>query len=76
MAPPALITAADASYYTGRPIGTIWRWASEGRITRYGTGKATRYDARELNGKTVDQWTGEVTLGAPPPLPEQRAAAA
>lgn len=68
--PLPLITAADAAYYTGRPVGTIWRWASEGRISRYGSGKAVRYNVRELPGKTVDEWTGEVTLGDPPPLPQ------
>ena len=73
--PLPLITAEDAAYYTGRPIGTIWRWASEGRITRYGSGKAVRYNVRELPGKSVDEWTGEVTLGDPPPLPQQTRAA-
>ena len=66
---PWLATAADAAYYTGRPVGTIWRWASEGRISRYGQGKTARYDLRDLPRKTVDEWTGEVTLGDPPPLP-------
>ena len=73
--PPTLITAADAAYYTGRPVGTIWRWASEGRISRYGHGKGARYDLRELPGKTVDEWTGETHLGDPPPLPDTRRAA-
>lgn len=72
----ALVSAADAAYYTGRPVGTIWRWASEGRITRYGHGKQTRYDVRELPGKTIDEWTGEVRLGDPPPLPERASTAA
>lgn len=66
---PWLATAADAAYYTGRPVGTIWRWASEGRISRHGQGKAARYDLRELDRKTVDPWTGETHLGEPPPLP-------
>lgn len=66
---PWLATAADAAYYTGRPVGTIWRWASEGRINRYGQGKNARYDLRNLPRKTVDEWTGEITLGDPPPLP-------
>ncbi|KOV07508.1 MULTISPECIES: helix-turn-helix domain-containing protein [Actinomycetes] len=67
---PQLVTAADAAYYTGRPVGTIWRWASEGRINRYGgRGKAARYDLRELDRKTVDEWTGEVHVGEAPPLP-------
>jgi hypothetical protein len=72
---PQLVIASDAAYYSGRPVGTIWRWASEGRITRYGTGKATRYDLRELPRKTVDPWTGEVDLGEPPALPEGARAA-
>ncbi|MGW9371175.1 helix-turn-helix domain-containing protein [Streptomyces xanthophaeus] len=66
---PWLATAADAAYYTGRPVGTIWRWASEGRISRHGKGKAARYDLRDLNAKAVDPWTDEVTPGEPPPLP-------
>jgi hypothetical protein len=73
--PPILVTAADAAYYTGRPVGTIWRWASEGRIDRYGTGKSVRYDLRQLPRKTVDEWTDEVTLGEPPRLPEGARAA-
>ncbi|MFP8944716.1 helix-turn-helix domain-containing protein [Streptomyces fenghuangensis] len=73
--PPILVTATDAAHYTGRPVGTIWRWASEGRITRYGSGKNVRYDLNELPRKTVDEWTDEVTLGDPPPLPEGRRAA-
>jgi hypothetical protein len=67
---PQLVTAADAAYYTGRPIGTIWRWASEGRISRHGVGKNARYDLRQLDRKTVDPWTGETRLGEPPKLPE------
>lgn len=66
---PWLATAADAAYYTGRPVGTIWRWASEGRISVHGHGKNARYDLRNLPRKTVDEWTGKVTLGDPPPLP-------
>ena len=73
--PPTLITAADAAYYTGRPVGTIWRWASEGRISRYGHGKGVRYDLRELPAKTVDE-LGVVHLGDPPPLPERARRAA
>lgn len=73
--PPILVTAAEAAHYTGRPVGTIWRWASEGRISRYGSGKNVRYNLDELPQKTVDEWTDEVTLGDPPPLPEGRKAA-
>lgn len=74
--PLPLVTAEDAAYYTGRPVGTIWRWASEGRISRYGTGKAVRYNLRELPAKTVDEWTREVTLGDPPPMPQRAPKAA
>jgi excisionase family DNA binding protein len=74
--PLPLITAEDAAYYTGRPVGTIWRWASEGRISRYGTGKAVRYNLRELPAKTVDEWTGDVTLGDPPAMPQRAPRAA
>lgn len=68
--PPKLVTTVDAAHYTGRSVGTIWRWASEGRITRYGSGKQVRYDLLELPAKTVDEWSGETRLGDPPPLPE------
>ncbi|MFE2497100.1 DNA-binding protein [Streptomyces scopuliridis] len=64
--PLTLISATDAAYYTGRPVGTIWRWASEGRITSHGG----KYDWRELPRKTVDECTGKVHLGEPPPLSE------
>lgn len=67
--PPTLVTATDAAYYTGRSVGTIWRWASEGRLTRHGYGKQVRYDLRELPRRTVDDITGDVHLGDPPPLP-------
>jgi hypothetical protein len=37
-------------------VGTIWRWASEGRIKSYRgrTKKDTRYDLRELPAWTED----------------------
>lgn len=66
---PQLVTAADAAYYTGRPVGTIWRWGSEGRITVHGSGRNARYDLRELDRKTVNPWTGEVHIGQTPKLP-------
>jgi hypothetical protein len=74
--PLPLVSAEDAAWYTGRPIGTIWRWASEGRIGRYGTGKAVRYNVHELPAKIVDEWTEEVTLGDPPPMPQRAPKAA
>jgi hypothetical protein len=49
---PILVTAKEAALWTGRPVGTIWRWASEGRIHIYrpddGIKKDARYDLREL----------------------------
>jgi hypothetical protein len=69
--PLALVSAQDAAWYTGRAVGTIWRWASEGRITSHGG----RYDVRELPGKIVDDVTGELRLGEPPPLPAGNRAA-
>jgi hypothetical protein len=70
--PLALVTAQDAAWYTGRPVGTIWRWASEGRITSHNG----RYNVHELPGKTIDEITGEARLGDPPPLPQHTAQAA
>lgn len=72
---PALVTAQDAAHYTGRPVGTIWRWASEGRISRHGHGRRVRYDVLELSPRLVDDTTGQVTPGAVPPLPEGARAA-
>ena len=51
---PILVTAREASLWTGRPVGTIWRWANENRITAH-TGRTrqdTRYDLRELPAAT------------------------
>ncbi|MFE6126789.1 DNA-binding protein [Streptomyces sp. NPDC056437] len=65
-----LVTAEDAAWYAGRPVGTIWRWASEGRISKVGTGKQARYDAAGLNKAERDEWTRAlITPGEPPPLP-------
>lgn len=69
--PPKLIDAKAASYYTGRPVGTLWRWASEGRIASHGG----KYDLNELPAATRDEWTREIlTIGPPPPLPARAAA--
>ena len=57
---PILVTAKEAAIWTGRPVGTIGRWGSEGRITRYGS----RYDLRELPAATDD---GPAPA---PPLPQ------
>ena len=61
---PILVTGPEAALWTGRPIGTIWRWASEGRISRHdGTGRNARYDLRELPPAT------EAGPGPAPTLP-------
>ncbi|MGW4505707.1 helix-turn-helix domain-containing protein [Streptomyces sp. NPDC004436] len=66
----ALVDEEAAACYTGRPGVTIRRWAHEGRIKRYGSGRGkVRYNVFELPRKTVDPWTDEVCLGDPPPLP-------
>lgn len=71
-----LVDEAAAAHYTGRPGVTIRRWAHEGRIKRYGSGRGkVRYNVLELPRKTVDPWTGETCLGEPPPLPGRAVAA-
>ncbi|MCD9196060.1 DNA-binding protein [Streptomyces albireticuli] len=73
---PLLVTEDMAAEYTGRPGVTIRRWAHEGRIHRHGSGRGrVRYDLWSLPRKTRDELTGEITPGAPPPLPEGRRAA-
>lgn len=64
----ALATAADMAYWTGRPVGTIWRWASEGRISVYGKGKKARYDLMEVEPAKRNSDTRE--LITPTPAPE------
>lgn len=51
---PILVTAQEAALWTGRPVGTIWRWGTEHRITvHHGrTRKDNRYDLRELPAAT------------------------
>lgn len=71
--PRVLINAVEASPWTGRPIGTIRRWAFEGRITRHGKGRGhVFFDVRELPTKTLDP-AGGIILGAVPGLPERDA---
>lgn len=73
---PCLVAEQDAAAWTGRPGVTIRRWAHEGRITRYGRGRGrVRYDLWELPKKRLDEVTGELMLGEPPPLPDRRRAA-
>lgn len=72
----ALVSATDAAYWAGRPVGTIWRWASEGRIGRYGSGKSVRYNVHEIPEAIRDEWTNEVLEpGETPPLPAAARAA-
>lgn len=63
----ALATAADVAYWTGRPVGTIWRWASEGRISVYGQGRNARYDLMEIDPARRD--TDTKALIEPTPAP-------
>lgn len=73
---PALATAADAAYWAGRPVGTIWRWASEGRISRYGSGKHVRYNVHEIPKALRDEWTRElIEPGGVPAMPDAAQAA-
>jgi hypothetical protein len=69
--PPGYVTAADAAWYAGVPVGTIWRWASEGRITKTGKGKQARYRVHDLPHGRRDEYTRELLEpGKPPALPE------
>ncbi|WP_435601338.1 helix-turn-helix domain-containing protein [Streptomyces sp. C10-9-1] len=73
---PALATAEDAAYWAGRAVGTIWRWASEGRITRYTTRAGTRYDLMEIEPARRDPDTTALLEPAPaPPLADRHRAA-
>ncbi|MGW4603715.1 helix-turn-helix domain-containing protein [Streptomyces sp. NPDC004532] len=71
-----LITEEEAAYYAGRPGVTIRRWAVEGRINRYGSGRGkVRYSVFELNKAPRDEYTRElIAPGEPPELPHRRAA--
>lgn len=70
-----LVDEAAAALYAGRPGVTIRRWAHEGRIKRYGSGRGkVRYNILELPRKTYDPWTDKEDLGEPPALPKNRAA--
>lgn len=73
----ALATAADMAYWAGRPVGTIWRWASEGRITVHGHGKNARYDLMEVEPAERDPDTRElVAPTAAPPIRQSGSLAA
>lgn len=73
--PPFLVTEELAVIWTGRPAGTIRRWAHEGRIARHGQGRGNvRYDLGQLHAKTEDE-DGNVTPGRAPDMPTAHAAA-
>ncbi|MFF1684603.1 DNA-binding protein [Streptomyces sp. NPDC058254] len=74
----ALVNEEAAAYYAGRPGVTIRRWAHEGRINRYGTGRGNvRYNVFELNKAERNEWTRQlITPGEPPSLPQRAPRAA
>jgi hypothetical protein len=51
---PVLLAPADIAHLIGRPVGTVKRWAHEGRITSHGG----RYDYLEVS----DVATGAVKV--------------
>ena len=68
--PPGYVSASDAAYYAGVPVGTIWRWASEGRISKTGRGKTACYNVFDLPKGRRDEYTRELLEpGQAPPLP-------
>lgn len=75
--PPFLVTEEYAAIWTGRPGATIRRWASEGRITRHGSGYGkVRYDLVEMHGKTEDEHGSVIPGATPQKLPSLAAIAA
>jgi excisionase family DNA binding protein len=68
-----LLTTAEAAEYIGRSPWTVYRWASEGRLTRYG-GRGrnnARWDAKELECAAWDPRTGD-PKPLPPPIKIQK----
>lgn len=64
--PPILVTTEIAALHAGRPVRTIYRWATERRLTRHGTpGKGNaRWNLREIPG-----WSPSSGRPQPPPPP-------
>lgn len=62
----ALVDTASAIAYCGRPVGTLHRWASEGRIKQHG--KVGHGQARWSLTELPQALPGEA-LPPPPPLP-------
>lgn len=73
-----LLTEDLAADYVGRPGSTIRRWAAEGRIKRYGSGRGNvRYNVFELNKAERDEWTHRlIAPGEAPPMPQRAPKAA
>lgn len=74
---PTLVTEGMAAYWTGRPGSTIRRWATEGRVRRYGKGRGNvRYNLRELPAAQREEDTGRLLKpGDPPARPDNSRAA-
>lgn len=74
---PRLVDTEAAEHWTSRPRGTLYRWATEGRITRYGTRGhwGARWDLDELPryrhmcSPTCLSGQGCPPLPDPPPVP-------
>ncbi|WP_435111889.1 helix-turn-helix transcriptional regulator [Nocardiopsis synnemataformans] len=63
---PRLVDTEAAELYTGRPRTTLYRWAHEGRVTKYGT----RGKGRALwNLNELPACPEGGTPPPPPPLP-------
>lgn len=73
-----LVSEDLAAYYTGRPASTIRRWAAEGRIARYGSGRGkVRYSVFELPHASRDEYNGDLLApGGTPPMPQRSPKAA
>ncbi|MET9950173.1 DNA-binding protein [Streptomyces sp. NPDC006339] len=66
-----LVDETAAAWYAGRPRVTIRRWAHEGRIARYGSGRGkVRYNILELDMGVRDEETNAlIRPGKTPALP-------
>jgi hypothetical protein len=64
---PILVDTETAAHYVERSVWTIYRWASEGRLTRHGKRgrNGARWDLREL-----EQSQPRAGQPDPPPPPK------
>jgi hypothetical protein len=64
--PPILVDTETAAHHAGREITVIYRWANEGRLTRYGgRGRnGARWDLRQIPAWSRDSGR---PMPAPPP---------